>query len=171
MYNLIFFWIDYLPSYLFGLERRQQLSCAESNWRRVVINGRAKQPHGRLVSCLQPLSLYACDTDYRFASFLCRVQTVKVSLRKMPHTRYWHAHPRLKCDRNIPCGACVRRGCPSICPEGKLVAGKGSRFALFFVSVRIVKPTSILDLSLATHMNCTRRLKHYKNESRSWKLH
>ncbi|PVG02743.1 hypothetical protein CPB86DRAFT_696924 [Serendipita vermifera] len=29
---------------------------------------------------------------------------------------------KLKCDRNVPCGACVRRGCPSICPDGKLVA-------------------------------------------------
>ncbi|PVF91680.1 hypothetical protein CPB86DRAFT_791886 [Serendipita vermifera] len=38
---------------------------------------------------------------------------------------------KLKCDRNVPCGACVRRGCPSICPDGKLVAGKGSRLVIF----------------------------------------
>ncbi|PVG02738.1 hypothetical protein CPB86DRAFT_539402 [Serendipita vermifera] len=37
---------------------------------------------------------------------------------------------KLKCDRNIPCGSCVRRGCPSICPDGRLVTGKGSKFIL-----------------------------------------
>ncbi|PVG02737.1 hypothetical protein CPB86DRAFT_780152 [Serendipita vermifera] len=37
---------------------------------------------------------------------------------------------KLKCDRNSPCGSCVRRGCPSICPDGQLVAGKGSRYIL-----------------------------------------
>ncbi|PVG02745.1 hypothetical protein CPB86DRAFT_539882 [Serendipita vermifera] len=37
---------------------------------------------------------------------------------------------KLKCDKTVPCGACVRRGCPSICPEGNLVAGKGTRFIL-----------------------------------------
>ncbi|PVG02735.1 hypothetical protein CPB86DRAFT_538648 [Serendipita vermifera] len=37
---------------------------------------------------------------------------------------------KLKCDKNVPCGACVRRGCLSICPDGQLVAGKGTRFIL-----------------------------------------
>ncbi|KAG9057508.1 hypothetical protein FS842_006289 [Serendipita sp. 407] len=37
---------------------------------------------------------------------------------------------KLKCDKQQPCGACVRRGCPQICPEGQLVAGKGTRFIL-----------------------------------------
>jgi hypothetical protein len=25
---------------------------------------------------------------------------------------------KLKCDKNIPCSSCTRRGCPSICPNG-----------------------------------------------------
>ena len=25
---------------------------------------------------------------------------------------------KLKCDKKIPCGSCVRRGCTSICPNG-----------------------------------------------------
>ncbi|CCA77997.1 hypothetical protein PIIN_00710 [Serendipita indica DSM 11827] len=37
---------------------------------------------------------------------------------------------KLKCDKNQPCGACIRRGCPQICPDGQLVAGKGTRFIL-----------------------------------------
>ncbi|PVG02747.1 hypothetical protein CPB86DRAFT_780164 [Serendipita vermifera] len=28
---------------------------------------------------------------------------------------------KLKCDKNVPCSACIRRGCPSICPEGKFI--------------------------------------------------
>ncbi|KIM31057.1 hypothetical protein M408DRAFT_65857 [Serendipita vermifera MAFF 305830] len=37
---------------------------------------------------------------------------------------------KLKCDKQKPCGACVRRGCPDICPDGQLIAGKGTRFIL-----------------------------------------
>ncbi|PVG02733.1 hypothetical protein CPB86DRAFT_750555 [Serendipita vermifera] len=37
---------------------------------------------------------------------------------------------KLKCDKNVPCSACVRRGCASICPDGQLIAGKGTRFVL-----------------------------------------
>ncbi|PVG02748.1 hypothetical protein CPB86DRAFT_725038 [Serendipita vermifera] len=37
---------------------------------------------------------------------------------------------KLKCDKKVPCSACIRRGCPTICPDGRLVAGKGSRFIL-----------------------------------------
>lgn len=25
---------------------------------------------------------------------------------------------KLRCDRNIPCGSCVKRGCGAICPDG-----------------------------------------------------
>ncbi|KAF9247205.1 fungal-specific transcription factor domain-containing protein [Melanogaster broomeanus] len=28
---------------------------------------------------------------------------------------------KLKCDKKIPCGSCVRRGCPTICPNGWFV--------------------------------------------------
>jgi hypothetical protein len=26
---------------------------------------------------------------------------------------------KLKCDKKVPCGSCVRRGCESICPCGE----------------------------------------------------
>ncbi|KAF8204406.1 fungal-specific transcription factor domain-containing protein [Mycena galopus ATCC 62051] len=37
---------------------------------------------------------------------------------------------KLKCDKSVPCGSCVRRGCESICPLGNLSAGQGTRFIL-----------------------------------------
>ncbi|THV08656.1 hypothetical protein K435DRAFT_708630 [Dendrothele bispora CBS 962.96] len=37
---------------------------------------------------------------------------------------------KLRCDRKNPCSSCVRRGCPSICPNGSLSTGQGSRFVL-----------------------------------------
>ncbi|KAJ7726359.1 fungal-specific transcription factor domain-containing protein [Mycena metata] len=37
---------------------------------------------------------------------------------------------KLRCDKNVPCGKCVARGCGSICPEGHLTSGKGNRLVL-----------------------------------------
>ncbi|KAL4081790.1 fungal-specific transcription factor domain-containing protein [Scleroderma yunnanense] len=38
---------------------------------------------------------------------------------------------KLKCDKKIPCGSCMRRGCPTICPNaGSLSTGQGTRFVL-----------------------------------------
>ncbi|KDQ61406.1 hypothetical protein JAAARDRAFT_30847 [Jaapia argillacea MUCL 33604] len=37
---------------------------------------------------------------------------------------------KLKCDKQVPCGTCVRRGCSNICPNGKLTGGHGSRLIL-----------------------------------------
>ncbi|KAF5393704.1 hypothetical protein D9757_000116 [Collybiopsis confluens] len=37
---------------------------------------------------------------------------------------------KLKCDKKIPCSSCVRRGVHSICPNGKMAAGQGTRFVL-----------------------------------------
>ncbi|KAG7097069.1 hypothetical protein E1B28_004456 [Marasmius oreades] len=37
---------------------------------------------------------------------------------------------KLKCDRRVPCSSCVRRGCPSICPNGSLASGQGTRYVL-----------------------------------------
>ncbi|KAF6762713.1 fungal-specific transcription factor domain-containing protein [Ephemerocybe angulata] len=37
---------------------------------------------------------------------------------------------KLKCDKKIPCSSCTRRGCPSICPNGSLSTGQGTRFVL-----------------------------------------
>ncbi|KIM68627.1 hypothetical protein SCLCIDRAFT_13431 [Scleroderma citrinum Foug A] len=37
---------------------------------------------------------------------------------------------KLKCDKRIPCGSCMRRGCPTICPNGSLSTGQGTRFVL-----------------------------------------
>ncbi|KAJ6539249.1 fungal-specific transcription factor domain-containing protein [Mycena capillaripes] len=36
---------------------------------------------------------------------------------------------KLKCDRKLPCSSCIRRGCPSICPNGSL-SSQGTRFVL-----------------------------------------
>ncbi|KDQ56828.1 hypothetical protein JAAARDRAFT_36304 [Jaapia argillacea MUCL 33604] len=37
---------------------------------------------------------------------------------------------KLKCDKTIPCASCKRRGCASICPNGSLTTGQGTRFVL-----------------------------------------
>ncbi|GLB43439.1 putative fungal specific transcription factor [Lyophyllum shimeji] len=37
---------------------------------------------------------------------------------------------KLRCDRGIPCGSCVKRGCGAICPDGALTTGQGNRFVL-----------------------------------------
>ncbi|KAK7063598.1 Zn(2)-C6 fungal-type domain-containing protein [Favolaschia claudopus] len=37
---------------------------------------------------------------------------------------------KLRCDKNVPCGKCVSRGCGSICPDGQLTSGKGHRLVL-----------------------------------------
>ncbi|KAI0251590.1 fungal-specific transcription factor domain-containing protein, partial [Lactifluus subvellereus] len=37
---------------------------------------------------------------------------------------------KLKCDKGTPCSSCTRRGCASICPNGALVTGQGTRFVL-----------------------------------------
>ncbi|KAI0049518.1 hypothetical protein FA95DRAFT_1588235 [Auriscalpium vulgare] len=37
---------------------------------------------------------------------------------------------KLKCDKSVPCTSCRRRGCASICPNGSLVTGQGTRFVL-----------------------------------------
>ncbi|CAE6470835.1 unnamed protein product [Rhizoctonia solani] len=37
---------------------------------------------------------------------------------------------KLRCDRQVPCHSCVKRGCSSICPDGQLTTGKGNRFVL-----------------------------------------
>jgi Fungal Zn(2)-Cys(6) binuclear cluster domain len=34
---------------------------------------------------------------------------------------------KLKCDKKLPCGSCVRRGCSSVCPNGSLTTGQGTR--------------------------------------------
>ncbi|KZP04069.1 hypothetical protein FIBSPDRAFT_923431 [Athelia psychrophila] len=36
---------------------------------------------------------------------------------------------KLKCDKKVPCGACLRRGCQSLCPHGSLANG-GTRYNL-----------------------------------------
>lgn len=37
---------------------------------------------------------------------------------------------KLRCDRHVPCGSCVKRGCGAICPDGSLTTGQGNRFVL-----------------------------------------
>ncbi|KAK7461100.1 hypothetical protein VKT23_009029 [Stygiomarasmius scandens] len=37
---------------------------------------------------------------------------------------------KIKCDRLVPCSTCVKRGCQSLCPNGTIPPGQGSRFVL-----------------------------------------
>ncbi|KAJ7054174.1 fungal-specific transcription factor domain-containing protein [Mycena amicta] len=37
---------------------------------------------------------------------------------------------KIKCDKQIPCQSCVRRGCAALCPNGALATGQGTRFVL-----------------------------------------
>lgn len=37
---------------------------------------------------------------------------------------------KVRCDREVPCGSCVRRGCSGICPDGQLSAIKSARYVL-----------------------------------------
>ncbi|KAH8831723.1 hypothetical protein DL96DRAFT_845099 [Flagelloscypha sp. PMI_526] len=41
-----------------------------------------------------------------------------------------------KCDKKVPCGSCVRRGCSGICPTGKLASRQESRTILVGTSSR-----------------------------------
>ncbi|KAI0788811.1 hypothetical protein C8Q75DRAFT_719488 [Abortiporus biennis] len=60
-----------------------------------------------------------------------------VKKRKRGATRLSCAECRrlkLRCDRAIPCGSCVKRGCAAICPEGSLQTGKGNRSTRFVLA-------------------------------------
>jgi hypothetical protein len=46
---------------------------------------------------------------------------------------------KLKCDKNVPCSSCTRRGCPSICPNG---ANPFSRVCPTLVGNQYIFPTS-----------------------------
>ncbi|KAJ3711658.1 hypothetical protein DFJ43DRAFT_1107326 [Lentinula guzmanii] len=37
---------------------------------------------------------------------------------------------KIKCDRLVPCSTCVKRGCQTLCPNGTIPPGQGSRFVL-----------------------------------------
>ncbi|TFK21657.1 hypothetical protein FA15DRAFT_672344 [Coprinopsis marcescibilis] len=37
---------------------------------------------------------------------------------------------KIKCDKQVPCQSCVRRGCVALCPNGSLSTGQGTRFVL-----------------------------------------
>ncbi|KAH9029148.1 hypothetical protein EDB85DRAFT_1867407 [Lactarius pseudohatsudake] len=37
---------------------------------------------------------------------------------------------KIKCDKQIPCQSCQRRGCASLCPNGLLATGQGTRFVI-----------------------------------------
>ncbi|KNZ78888.1 hypothetical protein J132_09134 [Termitomyces sp. J132] len=37
---------------------------------------------------------------------------------------------KIKCDKQIPCQSCQRRGCAALCPNGSLSTGQGTRFVI-----------------------------------------
>jgi hypothetical protein len=104
----------------------------------LVVNRRAKQPPLRSILAFNP---NASNTNYCPRSLLCRMQTVKVS--RLNYLCRLLNRSRLKCDRNTPCSSCVRRGCPSICPDGTLVTGKGTRFIFLAGQGRIISVACI----------------------------
>ncbi|KAH8093729.1 fungal-specific transcription factor domain-containing protein [Cristinia sonorae] len=60
-----------------------------------------------------------------------------VKKRKRGATRLSCAECRrlkLRCDRAIPCGSCLKRGCAQICPDGALTTGKGNRSNRFVLA-------------------------------------
>ncbi|KAF8450408.1 fungal-specific transcription factor domain-containing protein [Boletus edulis BED1] len=65
--------------------------------------------------------------------FLRKVSTEEEMERKRARGEISCAECRrlkLKCDKKLPCGSCVRRGCPTICPNGSLSTGQGARLVL-----------------------------------------
>jgi hypothetical protein len=42
---------------------------------------------------------------------------------------YLNDRLKIKCDRQIPCASCVRRGCGQLCPNDHFSTGDGTRFA------------------------------------------
>jgi hypothetical protein len=82
---------------------------------------------------------------------------------------------KLRCDRGIPCGSCVKRGCGAICPDGNYILGLllettsahgrlqgllpldraiGTSLRMF---VTCLIPTLHIGLYLHPPKNCTRR--------------
>jgi hypothetical protein len=69
------------------------------------------------------------------------VQTVEGTLPFLPNRLSLNFHLpspcsvhellcQVRCDRSLPCGTCVKRGCASLCPNGVVPPGQGSRFVL-----------------------------------------
>ncbi|PSR73788.1 hypothetical protein PHLCEN_2v10358 [Hermanssonia centrifuga] len=74
----------------------------------------------------------------------------EVKKRKRGATRLSCAECRrlkLRCDRAIPCGSCVKRGCAAICPDGSLTTGKGNRATRFVLASTQDLHEKILELS------------------------
>ncbi|KAK0230819.1 hypothetical protein IW262DRAFT_1261635 [Armillaria fumosa] len=51
---------------------------------------------------------------------------------------------KLKCDKKLPCSSCIRRGCPSICPNGSLSTGQGTRGLNLFKTRFVLADTTQL---------------------------
>lgn len=86
---------------------------------------------------------------------------------------------KLRCDRGIPCGSCIKRGCGAICPDGNYILGLlletvsahnrlqghlplaraiGTSLTMF---VTCLVPTPDIDLYLHPPKSCTRRSRNY----------
>ncbi|KAK0209958.1 fungal-specific transcription factor domain-containing protein [Desarmillaria ectypa] len=63
---------------------------------------------------------------YKFDSALAREVEDKRSRGSCAECR----RLKIKCDKQIPCQSCQRRGCASLCPNGSLSTGQGTRFVL-----------------------------------------
>ncbi|KAF9819341.1 hypothetical protein IEO21_02229 [Rhodonia placenta] len=52
----------------------------------------------------------------------------EISCAECRSASLWNA--QIRCDKSIPCQSCQRRGCASLCPNGSLATGQGTRFVL-----------------------------------------
>ncbi|KAG5721791.1 hypothetical protein E4T56_gene1670, partial [Termitomyces sp. T112] len=101
---------------------------------RLSLTGKSKvqaafQQSSSLVYSSSPPPMSSAQKSFTAPS----VAPVPIKKRRKGATRLSCAECRrlkLRCDRGIPCGSCVKRGCGAICPDGSLTTGQGNRFVL-----------------------------------------
>jgi hypothetical protein len=77
-----------------------------------------REPELTLISALDPSS-----QAYLNADLALRRQRGEVACAECRRLK-------IRCDRGLPCGSCVRRECSSLCPLGTNTTGEGTRFVL-----------------------------------------
>lgn len=56
---------------------------------------------------------------------------------------------KLKCNRQFPCTSCERRGCASVCPNGIVEAGRGSRRHILATTSQLQETVRCLETRIA----------------------
>ena len=95
------------------LVRRLSEKCQQSH-----AAHHASLPTMMMLSSSEPGEKYpvpnAEGKSHRLAQYSCPLTSL------LPPVR---SRLKLKCDKKVPCGSCVRRGCTTICPNGELLSG------------------------------------------------